>query len=309
LKEDIDKYRRKYLDGWTKIREARLEKMKAIGLLAGDVDLSEQAGPDWDALSKEQQEEMDLRMAIYAAQIDRMDQNIGKLVEFLEARGDLENTIIFFLSDNGACAEGGMLGGGQAENLESQRGFLLSYGEAWANASNTPFKRYKHWVHEGGISTPLIVHWPDGISSNRHGQWVEEYGFLPDVAASIKDVAQADYPKIYQGNQLPKLVGKSIFPAIHKSKPIHDEPIFWEHEGNKAVRLGSFKLVSAWSATHSENWELYDLKTDPAELDNLASQWPERVSEMKKMWNEWAQKHLVEDWAKVRELERQQSGR
>tara|TARA_R110002050_G_scaffold92809_5_gene194135 strand:+ start:14044 stop:15681 length:1638 start_codon:yes stop_codon:yes gene_type:complete len=309
LQEDIDKYRGKYLNGWTEIRKARLAKMKAIGLLEKDVDLSDQAGPDWDSLSEEQKKEMDLRMAIYAAQIDRMDQNIGRLVEFLETRGDLENTIIFFLSDNGACAEGGMLGGGKAEDLESQRGFLLSYGEAWANVSNTPFKRYKHWVHEGGISTPLIVHWPNGISKDRQGQWIEEYGFLPDIFASIKAVAHADYPRSYQGIQLPDLIGKSIFSAISNNKPIHDGPIFWEHEGNKAVRLGSFKLVSAWDNTNHENWELYDLETDPAELDDLASQQPGKVSQMKKMWGEWAKNHRVEDWENVRQLERDQNRR
>lgn len=286
-----------------------MAKMKAIGLLENDVDLSDQVGPDWDSLSEEQKKEMDLRMAIYAAQIDRMDQNIGRLVEFLETRGDLENTIIFFLSDNGACAEGGMLGGGQAEDLESHRGFLLSYGEAWANVSNTPFKRYKHWVHEGGINTPLIVHWPNGISKDRRGKWVEAYGFLPDIAASIKEVAQTDYPKSYQGVQLPNLVGKSIISAIRNNKPIHEGPIFWEHEGNKAVRLGSFKLVSAWDNTNHESWELYDLETDPAELDDLASQQPGKVSEMKKMWGEWAQNHRVEDWTKVRQLEREQNRR
>lgn len=308
LQEDIDKYRGKYMEGWTETRKARLEKMKAIGLLQQDVDLSDQAGPDWNSLSEEQKEEMDLRMAIYAAQIDRMDQNIGKLIKSLEARGDLENTLILFLSDNGACAEGGMLGGGKAEDLESQRGFVLSYGEAWANVSSTPFKRYKHWVHEGGINTPLIVHWPNGISSVKNGQWVEEYGFLPDILASIREVTKAVYPQSHQGNQIQELVGKSIFPAISRYKPIHTEPIFWEHEGNKAVRLGKFKLVLAWSNNH-EKWELYDLEADPAELHDLSGRYSDKVDEMRKMWEEWALDHRVEDWRKVHELERNPSKR
>ncbi len=293
LKEDIDKYRGKYSNGWTKMRNARLKKMKKIGLLQSDVELSDQAGPEWSDFSEKEKTEMDLRMAIYAAQIDRMDQNIGKLINHLEKSGELDNTMIIFLSDNGACAEGGMLGGGKSENLESKKGFLLSYGEAWANASNTPFKMYKHWVHEGGISTPLIVHWPKGIPDSKNCKWIEQFAFLPDIAASIKEVTNTRYPKKYNGNKINKLVGQNIFSAILDDKPIHEKPVFWEHEGNCAVRDKDFKLVKKYLG----EWELYNLKTDRAEAFNLIDKMPELANCLVKKFNTWKDKSNVIDWA------------
>jgi len=206
---------------------------------------------------------MDLRMAIYAAQVDRMDQNIWRLLTCLEEQGIMNNTVIMFLNDNGACAEGGELGAGPAEQLGTEEGYFLSYGRAWANASNSPYRKYKHWVHEGGISTPFIVHWPDGFPKNNRGNLVNEYGFLPDIMATCINLAHAEYPQEYLGHEMPPMEGKSLLPLIQgKREPVHTEPIFWEHEGNKAVRLGPYKLVQEWKQDQTDHWELYDMVDD-----------------------------------------------
>jgi arylsulfatase len=294
LKEDIDRYRGKYMNGWTALRESRLKKMKEIGLLDKSTELSDQAGPDWESLSEDKKKEMDLRMAIYAAQIDRMDQNVGRLMQTLKELNIMDNTMVIFLSDNGACAEGGMLGGGKKEDLESDRGWVLSYGEAWANASNTPFKEYKHWVHEGGISTPLIVQWPKGIPAGKNGTWLTAPGFLPDIMATFVDVSKTKYPKEYKGNKIYALAGNSMLPVLQgKQAIIHKKPIFWEHEGNCAVLDGEFKLVKKHD---TGKWELYNLQTDRAEKTDLAGSMPQRVQNMQKLYQNWADTHFVVDW-------------
>ncbi|MBD0825181.1 arylsulfatase [Aestuariibaculum marinum] len=296
-KAEIDKYRNRYHQGWTQLRDERYQRMIDLGLIEDEWELSQDDAIDWDGLSEKKQEEMALRRAIYAAQIDKMDQNIGELVSYLKDIGEFDNTIILFLNDNGACAEGGMLGGGPAENLESKEGYFLTYGQAWANSSNTPFRKYKHWLHEGGISTPLIVHWPEGIKSKQRGKIINHYGFLPDIMATFVELANAKYPKTYQGNNIHSIVGKSLMPLIEgKNKPIHTEPIFWEHEGNKAVRLGNYKLVMDWGAKQQKEWELYDMQQDRSETNNIADQYPEKVKELSGLWERWAEVNYVESW-------------
>ena len=305
LKEDIDKYRQKYINGWAFLREARLKRIKDFGVLSGEVKLSQQDSRDWNSLSDEMKQEMDLRMAIYAAQIDRMDQNIGKLIGEIEKMGELNNTLILFLSDNGACAEGGELGGGRKEDLESDRGWVLSYGRAWANASNTPFKEYKHWVHEGGIATPLIVHWPDGIPSKIRGGFTDQYGFIQDIMATLIDVSKASYPNEYKGKHVPELEGVSLLPLIKGvEKPVHNTPIFWEHEGNRAVRMGKYKLVSKYSAGHEQKWELYDIEKDRSELNDLSDSLPEKVTELSASYNKWAVNHNVVSWDTIIKIQK-----
>lgn len=305
-KEDIDKYRDKYKDGWHLLRVERYKRMVEMGIIDPKWELPPKDSRNWKSLTEEKKKELELRMAIYAAQVDRMDQNIGKLVEFLDKNKIIENTIIVFLSDNGACAEGGELGGGPAEFLETHKGFLLSYGRAWANASNTPLKRYKHWVHEGGISTPLIVYWQKNINP----KLVHQYGFLPDIMATFMELADAKYPDEYKGNKIYPLQGKSLVPLLKgKDEPIHTEPIFWEHEGNKAVRLGNYKLVMAYDAKNPEKWELYDIQKDRTEMHNLADKYPEKVKEMKKMWEQWAKRSMVEPWENIVKLERKKANR
>ena len=304
--EDVEKYKGKYMEGWTKLRETRYAKMKEMGIVDQEWDLSPQDWREWDSLSEEKKKEMDLRRAIYSAQVDRMDQNIGKLVGYLEEQNIIDNTLIIFLNDNGACAEGGELGGGPAAQLETKEGYFLSYGGAWANASNTPYREYKHWVHEGGIGTPFIVHYPNVIPKEKQGQLITEYGFLPDLMATFVDVAQTSYPTEYNGNEIVPTAGKSLIPLFEgDNKEIHTEPIFWEHEGNKAVRLGKYKLVSKWSRRNETQWELYNLETDRSEMHDLASIESEKVTEMAALYDNWADKNHVLPWNKIEELYRE----
>lgn len=288
LEADVKKYRGRYKKGWKALRQARFERMKSLGVIDPNIGLSDADGADWDQLSPEKQDEMDHRMALYAAQIDRMDQNIGRVIQQLKASGELDNTLIFFLSDNGACAEGGLLGGGLPQNLGTKLGYLLSYGQSWANASNTPFKKFKHWVNEGGISTPLIVHWPKGIPQARLGKFTNQYGFLPDIMATIVEVTKAKYPTNYKGNPIIPLQGKSLLPVIYGNEsPVHQGPVFWEHEGNAAVRQGNLKLVSEYRTGQPTQWELYDLSKDRSEIHNLAADMPEKVAELTAAYQKW----------------------
>ncbi|WP_346859416.1 arylsulfatase [uncultured Draconibacterium sp.] len=304
--EDVEKYKGTYMEGWTKLRETRYAKMQEMGIVDQEWDLSPQDWREWDSLSDEKKKEMDLRRAVYSAQVDRMDQNIGKLVDHLKEQNILDNTLIVFLNDNGACAEGGELGGGPAEQLDTKEGYFLSYGGAWANASNTPYREYKHWVHEGGIGTPFIVHYPKVIPKEKHGQLVSEYGFLPDLMATFVDVAQTNYPKEYNGNAIVPTAGKSLVPLFEgENTPVHSEPIFWEHEGNKAVRLGKYKLVSKWSKKNETQWELYNMETDRSEMHDLASTETEKVTEMAALYDTWASENHVLPWNKVEELYRE----
>ena len=277
-----------------------------MGLIDKTWKLSKEDNVPWDSLSVEKQIEMDYRMAIYAAMIDRMDQNIGKLLDSLKSNQMLNNTIIMFMNDNGACAEGGMLGWGKEAQLGTKEGYYLSYGRAWANASNTPFRNYKHWVHEGGIATPLIVYWPKGLDKSQQGKVIGQYGFAPDIMATCLDLAGVEYPKEFKGNTIEPMVGKSILPALAiESTPIHDEPIFWEHHGNKAVRLGNYKLVLDRATKDEQPWELYDLATDRTETDNLIVEEGDVANEMIDLYNNWTKEMGVLDWPEVQKLIRQ----
>lgn len=301
--EVVDKYKGKYKEGWQKLREERFDRMKGMGLVDGNWELTPQDSRSWDSLDAVKKEEMDLRMAIYAAMVDRMDQNIGKLVDSLQVNNELDNTVIMFLNDNGACAEFDELGSGPAEQLETKEGFVLSYGRAWANASNTPYREYKHWLHEGGIATPFIVHWPNGMAREKVGTTIHEYGFLPDIMATCLELAEASYPKNYKGNEITPISGKSLTPLFRQEdRPIHDEPIFWEHEGNKAVRLGKYKLVQDWEKEEKDNWELYDMEKDRTEMHNLAETMPGRTREMVALYVDWAKRLNILPWDKVNKI-------
>ena len=302
-KEDIDKYRGSYLKGWENLREERYRRMIEMGLIDSSWDLSYDDIVSWNSLSEEKRKEMDLRMAIYAAMIDRMDQNIGRLINDLKSKGLYDNTIIMFLNDNGACAENQMLGSGPKEQLETKEGYLLSYGKAWANASNTPYRSYKHWTHEGGIGTPFIVHWPNGISNESKGLTVNQYGFLPDIMATCLDLANTNIPEVFNGNKIKKHSGKSLTPIFKGSKEqIHKEPIFWEHEGNKAVRLGDYKLVQDWEKGIDDNWELYNISKDRTEQNNLIDLLPDKSKEMISMYDDWAKKIGVIPWSQIQRI-------
>ena len=288
--QDIAKYRGKYDGGYTPIRQARLERMRRLGLLDPQWGLSPQFG-DW---AKVERKDWEARcMEVYAAMIDCMDQGIGRLVAALKANGQFENTLIFFLQDNGGCAEEIGRHPPAAKGPPPMPGTgdtWIGYGEAWANVSNTPFRYYKHYVHEGGIATPLIAHWPNGIK--RRGELETQPGHLIDLMATAVDVSRAPYPTERKGRPVPPMEGRSLVPAF-SGRTIAREAIFWEHEGNRALRLGDWKLVSK---EPTGPWELYNLRADRSELHDLAASEPARVREMVATWEQWAKRTHATPW-------------
>ena len=285
LKEDIDRYRGKYRDGWDALRAKRHERMKELGIVDPKWKAPASDAPSWDKTPADKKDDLDLRMAIYAAQIDRMDQGIGKIVESLRKTGQLDNTVILFLADNGGCAEviergaGGELGGPDS---------YASYGQGWAWASNTIFRLFKHWSHSGGVSSPFIVHWPEGIPAPMRGQLRRQRGHLIDVMATCVDLAKADYPTELAGKKITPLEGKSLLPAFADG-PVVRDAIYWEHEGNKAILAGKWKLVSK----HPGPWELYDYEADRTETNDLVAAEPGTVKELSAKWNAWAERANV----------------
>jgi arylsulfatase len=309
---DIAKYRGRYEMGWDELRESRRRRMIEMGLVEERWPLTprDPRVPAWaDAANKEWEQR---RMEVYAAQVDVMDQGIGRIVSKLEEKGVLDDTLILFLADNGGCAEeldAGWKGLHIPTNTLDGRPVLVgndpavmpgpeatyqSYGVPWANASNTPFRLYKHWVHEGGISTPLIAHWPKAVT--KPNSLSREPGHLIDIMATCVDVAGAEYPAEHNGNAITPLEGKPLTPVIRGGEREPHEAIFWEHEGNRAVRQGKWKLVSRWNKEDGGRWELYDLEADRTEMDNLAGANPDRVTAMEKVYDVWAARSQVAPW-------------
>ncbi|RMG39368.1 MAG: arylsulfatase [Planctomycetota bacterium] len=318
LPEDIEKYKGRYSNGYRPIREARFRRLKELGLIRPDWELSPQHG-DWESFPHKEWEAR--CMEVYAAMIDRMDRNIGKIVEAIEQAGDLQNTLILFLQDNGGCQEGvGRKGNWKrpvAATLpkippeairldvipkQNRAGVptlqgphimpgpedtYIAYGINWANVSNTPFREYKHFVHEGGISTPLIAHWPAGI--RRKGAIEHQPGHLIDIMATCVDVAGAEYPETYMGHRIQPMEGVSLVPAFNGEPLRRSEPLFWEHEGNRAVRDGKWKLV----AKENRPWELYDMERDRTEMHDLSGEHPEIVQRLSAAWDRWARRARV----------------
>jgi len=289
LPEDIAKYKGKYSLGWDSLRIQRYKKQLAMGLFNGEVKMSprDPEVQEWNNLSPKQKEDMAAKMEVYAAQIDRMDQGIGKILDAIEATGKKDNTIVIFLSDNGACAEGGIWGFDNRKNGLPPGGVdsYMSYGQSWANASNTPFRYYKKWLHEGGISTPLIIRWPSKISAQRDGKLVNQVCHVVDIVPTILDVAGAKYPTDYKGNKIQPLDGQSLLPEIEKGRMQPHRPIFWAVNGHKAILVGKYKLDAV---SDTAPWELYDIEKDRSELNDLASKHPDKVKELAAMWNAWA---------------------
>jgi len=292
--EEVQKYVGKYRIGWDKIREQRLARQIKMGLVNPKWELSDRYDVPWDSLGEEKQKEMDLRMAYYAAMIDRMDQNVGKLVNHLKQSGQFENTLILFLTDNGGCAEGGKLGGRtdpfDLEKWEATYGAGPSYGGNWANASNTPYRKFKHYTHEGGIASPLVVHWPKGIK--KAGRLVDEAAYLPDLMPTFVSLAKASYPNIYNGNRIPPLTGVSLAAAFENKRIKRRGPLYFEHEDNAALVQGDWKLVGTEVSVHdgpdASKWELYHLGRDRTETNNLAMSHPEKVTQLSQQWLDWA---------------------
>jgi arylsulfatase len=290
--EDIARYKGKYTEGWDKLRQDRHARMIEMGIVSDKWKMSprDTAARLWADLDNK--DLLDSKMAVYAAQIERMDHGIGKVLDKIKEIGAWDNTLVMFLADNGGCAEGGPVGFDNRKNGLPPGGVdsYMSYGLSWANASNTPFRRYKHWVHEGGIATPLIAHWPAVLTKG--GSLTHQPGHIIDIMATCLEVAGIDYPRTNGGNQIVPLEGKSLLPIFESGKRKGHEAIFWEHEGNRAVRQGKWKLVAA----HGKPWELYDLEADRTELNNLAERHPGKLEQLKTMYQRWAKRCGVLPW-------------
>ncbi|WP_231742532.1 arylsulfatase [Stieleria varia] len=280
---DFQKYRGKYKGGWGELIKARNQRQRELGLLAPGTQPAEHPGPQWESLTDKQRDRLDAVMAAYAGCVDSIDQNIGKLIAYLQQSDQLDNTVIFFLSDNGACQEGGDFGKGDEAMvrnppLETTDGVRI--GLHWAGACNTPYRKYKHFVHEGGACTPMIAHWPAGIPESEHGKLVHQHAYLQDFMATVLDLSGGTYP-----DKIAQCQGRSMLPLLAGGdQPIHDEPMFWEHEGNAAVRIGQWKLVREYQ----KPWELYDLSHDRTELNDLSATESQRRAKMIAMWETWA---------------------
>lgn len=283
--EDIAKYKGKYSKGYEFYRNQRFEKQKALGVIAPDTKLSPADYNDWEMV--ENKEEEDLKMAVYAAQVDRLDQNIGRLTDQLKAMGIYEQTVIIFMSDNGAVYTG------LNETPEAEIGSRHSwaaYGKSWGNVSNTPYRKYKSMTHEGGIITPMIVHWPEEIVER--GFVTHEPVHIIDVMPTLLQIAGLTYPEDFKSALFQPLPGNSFIPLLNGSKQDPKKEMYWEHQGNQAVRVGDMKLVRR----HKQDWELYNLKEDPTELHNMAVEQPEKYKELQETWGRWAEDHEVRAW-------------
>jgi len=307
LPEDIEKYKDTYKPGWDIIREVRYQKMIKLGLIdsaksplskrwGNDITWEENPDKEWDARA----------MTVHAAMIDRMDQGIGHILNALKETGELENTLILFLSDNGASPENSAgYGPGFDRPNETRNGEKVSYstkkdvlpgaettfasiGQRWANVANTPYQFWKAESYEGGIHTPFIAYWPKGITAKK-GSFSDQVGHVMDLMATFVELAQAKYPTQFKGNKITPMEGLSLAPVFKgKASPGH-KVLFNEHYGAKYVRTEEWKLV----ARSEESWHLYRINDDETELNDLSKNYPEKVQELDKLWNEWALKHNV----------------
>ena len=289
----IAKYRGKYKAGWDKLREVRHAKQIELGMVDPKWPMSPR--PEevkaWDSLTAEEQDRFDNVMAVYAAMIDGIDQSVGRMVAGLKERGMLDNTLILFMCDNGGNAEGGPNGVTQGEVIGSPDSHVL-LGMSWATLNNTPLRRYKHFTHEGGVSSPFIAHWPAGIPAARMGQIENQPGHLIDIMTTVMDVTGSTYPSEFNHHRILPAEGVSLRPAF-LGQPLHRvKPIFWEHEGNRAVRSGPWKAVMKFKG----EWELYNIEEDRTEQHNLAGINKAITGLLAKQWEDWAASSFVDPW-------------
>ena len=300
--EDIDKYKDRYLSGWDQLREERFAKQKKIGLHKTSLSaLEPKVGPPhafrkaiknlgsgevnrplpWDSLTDEQRRFQATKMAIHAAMIDGIDQEIGRVIKQLKKMKAYENTLILFASDNGASAAIMVRGGGHDPDapMGSEKSYLC-LGPGFSSASNTPFRRHKTWVHEGGISTALIAHWPKGIQDK--GSLRHSPGHVIDIVPTILDLAGIPKPQTWEKTPVPPAPGRSLIPSFASDQTIERDSIWWMHDGHRAIRQGDYKLVSA----RNEPWALYDLKIDRAESQDLSKEIPDLKKKLEKLWND-----------------------
>lgn len=332
---DAGGYAGMYAAGWDAIREGRLARQVAMGLMPGRIAVTPRSriphpeaaarigsmtedgrNPAWETLPDDRRADLARRMAAFAGMVTGMDRNIGRIVADLREHGELENTLILFLSDNGACAEWEPFGfdldrpepppapgvginmGTQKAPNQLRRGDALaeiggpnsfiSYGSAWANASNAPFRLYKHYCHEGGIRTPLVAHWPNGIRGR--GALRSEPGHIVDIMPTLAELAGAKYPETFAGRAIQPMEGASLVPVFRGEALERKAPLCFEHERSRAVRDGRWKAVVA---APGETWELYDMDADPLEMTDLAPEMPGRVKAMAEQWQSWAERANV----------------
>lgn len=340
----INKYKDKYKDGWDVLRQERLQRMKRIGIIPEDTELSprssiprpdvaEQHGvpgslernPAWSEIPEKRQKDLARRMAVYAGMVDNMDHNIGRIVQHLEDTGELENTLIIFVSDNGADAEWGPYGFDLSEKILAPKdkrgqgigastpglpsklyegeeldkmggpGTGIAYGSGWANVSNTPWSEYKHYAYEGGVGTPLIMHWPKKFKEG--GAIRRQPGFLFDITATIYDVAGAEYPEQHEGNKITPLEGRSLVPVVN-GKKLEERSYVFEHTGNAAIRNGEWKLVGKNVMNNKgmmddPEWKLYNIDEDRSEIYDLSQHHPDIVQELRKLFLEEAERTYI----------------
>jgi arylsulfatase len=309
-KDLVEKYVDRYRKGWDEIRAARLERMKKLGIVDGAARLTPRSrywnygetetgeNPAWDTIPAARREDLSRRMAIFAAMVDRMDTGIGRVVDDLKAQGELDNTLIVFLSDNGACAEWDPYGfdGRSSNNNVLHEGEDLakmggpgtyhSAGSGWANASNTPWRMYKHFSHEGGISTPCIMHWPAGLKQK--GAIEKRPAHIIDLMPTFVEAAGAKYPARVGEREILPMAGESVLPLL-RGKKTPPRTLYFEHEGHRAVREGRHKLT----ALRGESWKLYDIDADRAEMNDLSAASPDLVARLSSKWDKWAAENHV----------------
>lgn len=316
--ERADKYDEIYQRGWDVLREERFHRMQKLGLVNGahwklpprsivpvDRDgiangFSGKENPAWNSLDDDRRRDLARRMAVFAAMVEGVDNGVGQIVDHLVKSNDLDNTLILFLSDNGACYEWGPFGfDGTSRNGTTTlrtgdnlreiggRGTHQSYGSAWANLGNTPFRLYKHFTHEGGISTPLIAHWPNGIG--RPDEWVRDPAHVMDVLPTVLHATGAKYPEQLNGTTILPLEGISLLPAM-RGERLRERSIGFDHQGARALRKGDWKLVWSKRMPQDIEWELYNLADDRCETQDLGATHPDRVKEMAAEWEQWARR-------------------
>ena len=328
--EYIDKYKDTFKVGWDRLRKRRYEKLLAMGLIDKSCELSprDEQCPPWE--DEEYQDWQAHRMAVYAAMVEQMDVGVGVIVDTLRRTGQLDNTLLMFVSDNGASPEGHL--NNTVERLEVPWSSSLipqktrdgrevvagdwpnqligddttygSYGVKWANVSNAPFRNHKSWVHEGGIATPMIVHWPN--SKLDKGSITKQPAHIVDIMTTCLDAAKVNYPGRYNGNDIIAAEGTSLL-GVFEGEEIIGRTICWEHEGNRAIRKGKWKLVSeypgSWASVreykNKGKWELYDIERDRTEMHDLAMTHTDKVKELSAQWQQWADRCNVIDWGEL----------
>ncbi len=300
---DIAKFRGSYRAGWGELSKARHRRQIEMGVVDAAWKKSPRPGriPLWRSLSEADRDRFDHMMATYAACVHRMDRSVGTLVEGLRARGQLDNTLILFMSDNGGCAESGPRGRTVGDPTQPDSNWFC--GESWAWMQDTPFRKYKHYNHEGGIATPLIVHWPQGLADR--GALRSQPAHMIDIMATIVDVTGAAYPTEHNHHAVLPMEGVSLRPAFD-DQPLQRDAIYWEHEGNAAVREGDWKLVRQGARGP---WELYNMLTDRTELHDLAAAEPDIVNRLRKKWSAWADRCQVSETGLPRKNRKRKPGR